>query len=185
MSGLRVILSGISIAIVAVIAIGIGINGLKNNFKGDKLIQVKWKNIVTQPGFYINKYVQIDSVYTYDDKLQIGDEKFITALAGEHYDSLEVLQHKLGFFAKTNGVSEHEFVKNLTGLVRYLREEVSSVELKLMESGSEEILPKAILIDTLESPRKWYWNTLLILGPLVFISLFAKAIYHKLKGETI
>ncbi len=189
MSDFKLILSGISIAIIAFIAIRIGITGLKTNIKSDKLIHVSWKNMVKDPVFYIDKYVQIDCVYTYNHRLEISGENrksvsFITSLADDHYDSLVILQRKLRFFIKTNGILEHSFEKNPTGIVRNLSNELGSEAMHVLESGDEEILADAILIDTLEKPRKWYWNVLLILIPLTFILLFAKAIYIKVKSKT-
>jgi hypothetical protein len=185
MSELKLILSGVSIAVLAILAMRTGFNGLKTNFKSGTLKTVAWESFARNPEPFMDQYIQIDSVLTHEHLLEIEVDKknshfeLITALAGAHPGNLNIR-----FFAKSKNLEEHMVTKNLRGIVRNLEGELNKEEIEMMGSGDARVLPGAILVDTTDTPRKWYWNLLLLLGPLVFILSFAKALYNKATGKT-
>jgi len=166
MRELQAILIGVAYSAVALIIMKLGYDGFKLNF-ADK---------------HGSTYGILD-VY---EKAQELDGEVISILvdSSAHVAKVESNSHIYQFYPlNSSGIDVRVMYEN----TKSIKDTVFGVFQSLTAEYPELILESndfsnMYIIRHCPDPRKWYWNALLMLVPILFIRAFLQAMYRMLKG---
>ena len=168
MRQIRAILIGLSYSAVAIFIMKLGYNGLKLNLseKSDNILTVEeiYKSHSNMEGDVVS--IRIDST-----KYVATDEEGLMVFRLLPFDSINDVW--------VNYASVHKLFNNDTVFGVFESLEFHYPELLIEDGNYTDIY----VVKHFEEPRKWYWNMLLILVPMLFLRAFLQAMFRMFKGE--